>query len=315
MPGLAVQVTRRATRGGEHKSDPRDARVIADLVRSRDDLRRVSVDSQNNALGLLVSRRHDLSTNRPATSTVCSTCCARSTPAWSGSSTRATRSIWRCSHATSPRPRSAAPAGPASWPTWAHRPSQRSRDGPPGHRRLGRRDRAARVTVPGEDDRRGHREGHRHRPSPARASAADSQIAELLAEHPDAALIQSLPGMGAILTAEFLAVAGGITRYPSGDQLASAAGLAPGPAAVRQGPLPAALHRRRPHPQARLLPGRVLRTPTRSGQPAPTTTANAPRARPTTKPSSPWPADASTSCTPSCAPGNPTTTPTPLTAA
>jgi transposase len=39
--------------------------------------------------------------------------------------------------------------------------------------------------------------------------------------------VHSLPGMGATLTAEFLAVAGGITRFPTGDQLASAAGLAP----------------------------------------------------------------------------------------
>jgi hypothetical protein len=39
VPGLAVKVARRATRGGEHKSDPRDARVIADQVRARDDLR------------------------------------------------------------------------------------------------------------------------------------------------------------------------------------------------------------------------------------------------------------------------------------
>lgn len=37
----AVKTARRATRGGEHKSDPRDARVIADQIRARDDLRRV----------------------------------------------------------------------------------------------------------------------------------------------------------------------------------------------------------------------------------------------------------------------------------
>ncbi|MGS2616335.1 IS110 family transposase [Micromonospora sp. LZ34] len=55
----------------------------------------------------------------------------------------------------------------------------------------------------------------------------DKRIAELLDRHPDAALIQSLPGMGATLTAEFLAVAGGITRFATGNQLASAAGLAP----------------------------------------------------------------------------------------
>src|SRR4029450_8534646 len=54
-----------------------------------------------------------------------------------------------------------------------------------------------------------------------------SHIAEVLAEHPDAALIQSLPGMGATLTAEFLAAAGGITRFTTGDQLRAAAGLAP----------------------------------------------------------------------------------------
>ena len=37
VPGLMVKTARRAGRGGEHKSDPRDARVIADQVRSRDD--------------------------------------------------------------------------------------------------------------------------------------------------------------------------------------------------------------------------------------------------------------------------------------
>ena len=61
----------------------------------------------------------------------------------------------------------------------------------------------------------------------AKIDSLDSQMAELLANHPDAALVRSLPGMGATLTAEFLAVAGGITRFGSGDQLASAAGLAP----------------------------------------------------------------------------------------
>ena len=61
----------------------------------------------------------------------------------------------------------------------------------------------------------------------AKIDSLDTQIAELVANHPDAALVQSLPGMGATLTAEFLAAAGGIARFGSGDQLASAAGLAP----------------------------------------------------------------------------------------
>nr|WP_293770136.1 transposase [Sporichthya sp.] len=37
----------------------------------------------------------------------------------------------------------------------------------------------------------------------------------------------TLPGMGAALTAELLAEAGGLDRFPTADRLAAAAGLAP----------------------------------------------------------------------------------------
>lgn len=61
VPGHAVKVTRRATRGGEHKSDPRDAKVIADLVRSREDLRLVTAEERADVgLAMVVGRRHDL---------------------------------------------------------------------------------------------------------------------------------------------------------------------------------------------------------------------------------------------------------------
>jgi len=55
----------------------------------------------------------------------------------------------------------------------------------------------------------------------------DRDLAALRAVHPDGALIQSLPGMGAVLAAEFIACVGDIRRFPSADALASAAGLAP----------------------------------------------------------------------------------------
>ena len=61
----------------------------------------------------------------------------------------------------------------------------------------------------------------------ARLAELEGDLARLLVQHPDAALIQSLPGMGAILTAEFLAYAGDLARFGSADQLAAAAGLAP----------------------------------------------------------------------------------------
>ncbi|MFX7082927.1 transposase, partial [Acinetobacter baumannii] len=45
--------------------------------------------------------------------------------------------------------------------------------------------------------------------------------------HPDAALVLSLPGMGAVLTAELIAEAGTLSRFRSADALAAAAGVAP----------------------------------------------------------------------------------------
>jgi transposase len=60
-----------------------------------------------------------------------------------------------------------------------------------------------------------------------RIAALDGEIEAALSRHPDAALIRSLPGMGATLTAEFIAEAGGVERFPTADRLAAAAGLAP----------------------------------------------------------------------------------------
>ena len=116
VPGLAVNRARQGTVGGEHKSDPRDARVIAEQVRVRQDLRPIGPASELDLeLRLLVGRRRDL-------------------------------------------------------------------------------------------------------------VAAQTQR---LARHPDAALIRSLPGMGAVLTAELVAEAGSLARFRSAAALAAAAGIAP----------------------------------------------------------------------------------------
>src|SRR5512144_1874759 len=61
VPGLAVNRARQGTRGGESKSDPRDARVIADQVRMRRDLRVIEAESELDLdMRLLVGRRRDL---------------------------------------------------------------------------------------------------------------------------------------------------------------------------------------------------------------------------------------------------------------
>ncbi|WP_293770096.1 IS110 family transposase [Sporichthya sp.] len=61
VPGLAVNRARQGTTGGERKSDPKDAKVIADQVRTRDDLRPLNAVSEIDAeLRLLVARRREL---------------------------------------------------------------------------------------------------------------------------------------------------------------------------------------------------------------------------------------------------------------
>ena len=60
-----------------------------------------------------------------------------------------------------------------------------------------------------------------------RLARLDRDLEALLDRHPDGALIRSLPGMGAVLAAEFLACVGDVRRFGSADALASVAGLAP----------------------------------------------------------------------------------------
>jgi len=65
VSGLSVNRAREGTVGGESKSDPRDARVIADQVRIRRDLRSVQAQSELDIeLRLLVSRRRDLTADQ-----------------------------------------------------------------------------------------------------------------------------------------------------------------------------------------------------------------------------------------------------------
>ena len=66
VPGLAVNRARQGSVGGQNKSDPKDARVIADQLRLRPgDFRPITVQDETVAeLRLLVSRRVDLVTDQ-----------------------------------------------------------------------------------------------------------------------------------------------------------------------------------------------------------------------------------------------------------
>lgn len=230
VPGLMVKNARRAARGGEHKSDPRDARVIADQVRSRDDLRPLhGIGELDAQLGLLVSRRQDLvheQTRRIARlrDLLCSI---------HPGLERVVDPTNRADLALLNRyvtPAEIRRAGKARITAHLRRT---------GHYKTNTLDTLVNAAAAAADGQRVS--------VPAEATAAaivrdlaseclaartklaalDAEILEVLKGHPDAALIATLPGMGATLTAELLAVAGGLDRFTTGDHLAAAAGLAP----------------------------------------------------------------------------------------
>ncbi|MEU2777866.1 IS110 family transposase [Streptomyces sp. NPDC007162] len=62
-----------------------------------------------------------------------------------------------------------------------------------------------------------------------RVKRLDKQIREAFRTHPQAEIIESLPGMGPILGAEFVVAAGDIASFADAGNLASAAGLVPVP--------------------------------------------------------------------------------------
>jgi transposase len=57
----------------------------------------------------------------------------------------------------------------------------------------------------------------------------DAQIAASFGQHPQAAIIQSMPGFGPILGATLLVAAGDLKAFPTAGHLAAAAGLVPVP--------------------------------------------------------------------------------------
>lgn len=63
----------------------------------------------------------------------------------------------------------------------------------------------------------------------ARISDLTERVTTTFRSHPQAEIVESLPGMGPILGAELIAAAGDLNGYPDAGRLASAAGLVPVP--------------------------------------------------------------------------------------
>lgn len=228
VPGLAVNRARQGTVGGENKSDPRDARAIADQVRTRSDLRPIDPASELDLeITLLVGRRRDLVDAQTQRLSRMHDLLVGIFPSLEACLDLKTK-------------------GPLHLLTRYVTPAELRAA---GKKRLVRHLKAAgglpnvevlvdralsaaaeqTIAVPAE---RMTARLIRELATEALASRVrlidlDRELEALLERHPDAALIRSLPGMGAVLTAELIAEAGNLSRFRSADALASAAGMAP----------------------------------------------------------------------------------------
>lgn len=226
VSGLAVNRARQGTVGGESKSDPRDARVIADQVRTRRDLRPVVASSELDIeLRLLVSRRRDLTEEQTRRLSRMHDLLATIFPELERSLELTTKAALKLlSVFVTPKELREATdealkallgarrAYAAEILAAARGCAQRQPMSLPGEALT------ARIVKDLAREALHTREG---------LAALDTEIEARLARHPDAALIRSLPGMGALLTAEFIAQVGSIERFKSAHALAAAAGLAP----------------------------------------------------------------------------------------
>lgn len=228
VPGIAVNRARRGTVGGENKSDPRDACTIADQVRTRSDLRPIEPAAELDLeIRLLVSRRGDIVQAQTQRLSRLRDLLVGIFPG-----------LEACLDIKA--------KGPLHLLTKFVTPAELRAA---GKKRLVRHLQAAgglpnveqladrvltvaaeqRIAVPAERmTARLIRElAGEALASRARLIELDRELEGLLERHPDAALIRSLPGMGAVLTAELIAEAGTLARFRSADALASAAGMAP----------------------------------------------------------------------------------------
>src|SRR3954453_13140908 len=230
VSGLAVNRAREGTSGGEHKSDPRDAAVIADQVRHRRDLRAIEpVGDLDSEIRLLVARRRELVTDQTRRISRLRDLLASIHPGLErvvDPTTKAGQQLLG-RYVTPGEIRHAGRRRLAEHSLRAGRIPRRHAE-QLADKALGAA-REQRITVAGE---RVAAELVRELAVEAahtrsRLCALDRDLEAALERHPDAALIQSLPGMGATLAAEFIAEAGSIERFPNPDKLAAAAGLAP----------------------------------------------------------------------------------------
>lgn len=219
---------RQGMRGGENKSDPRDAATIADLARTRTDLRPVEVETEIDVdIRLLVGRRREVVVDQTRRLSRLRDLLSSLFPALERRVDVKTKTgLVFLSRFAAPHELRGARSDRIARQIIKAAPHMRGVEAIARDATLAQ---AQTLDVPGAATRARLVKDFAAEALAARAQRdrIDADLAELLARHPDAALIQSLPGMGAVLTADFIACAGSGQRFRSADALAPAAGLTP----------------------------------------------------------------------------------------
>jgi transposase len=230
VPGLSVDRARDTYRG-ESKTDARDARVIADQARMRPDLGELGPGEQEiSELRLLLARRRDLITDRSRTITRLRETLLSLFPALERALERALDLNGK---------------GPLTLLTHYQSPAQLRRA---GHKRVATylRNRSVKgsanvarkalsaaesqsVILPAQEvaSRIVAELAEEVLAFKERIESIDEEIGQRFFARPEARILNSLPGMGPILGAEFLVCVGDVSAFESADRLAAYAGLVP----------------------------------------------------------------------------------------
>ncbi|MGW1147410.1 IS110 family transposase [Streptomyces sp. NPDC002454] len=229
VPGRTVNRMSGAYRG-EAKTDARDAYVIAETARNRRDFAAIDVPAQLAAdLALLTARRSDLVADRVRMINRLRDTLTGVFPALERAFDYSSQKGALVLLTGYQRPAAIRRRGRARLTAWLANRSVRGADAVAATAVEAAQ--AQQTALPGEDvagqivaDLAGQILA-----LDDRLKRIDQQIRETFRSHPQAEVIESLPGMGPILGAEFVVAAGDLTAYADAGHLASAAGLVPVP--------------------------------------------------------------------------------------
>ena len=227
LPGMVVNRARDAYRG-ESKSDAKDARVIADQLRMRwSSLQEIRcLDEQSAELRALVSHRRGLVEDQARSITRLRALLVEIFPGLEAAlNLRKDRALLVLTRVVTPA--SVRRLGASRLARWLRAKGVRRAE--VLAERAVEAAKAQRRELPAAEAKAAlisemAREILRAR---ERIASLDERLEKLLSSKPEAKVVRSMPGMGALFTAEFLSEVGDIGRFASADALAAAAGLTP----------------------------------------------------------------------------------------